>query len=297
MMNTSSTILCFGEILWDILPDRKVPGGAPMNVALHLQKLGLPVKFVSRIGQDEWGGQLVHYLDSVGFRDHYLQRDTDYPTSWAEVDMSDPIEVRYNFPDCAWDYIQMDGPLKEFIAGTNIVVYGSLVARKQRSYATLMELLGEAGYKVFDVNLRKPNYSQKLIGELLNKADLVKMNEEELQIIKSWFFHRTHEDHLLAEISRVFACRAIAVSRGDGGAFLYYEDSSYEHPGYSANVVDTIGAGDAFLAALLFGWLSGKTPEQMLAFSCATGAYMVTKSGATPDYDIRDIRKMMEKDK
>jgi len=294
-MNIHDRILCYGEILWDVLPDKKMPGGAPMNVALHLNNLGLDVGFVSRIGQDTLGEELKEYLASIGFYNYILQSDPDHPTSIAKVDMSDPDDPQYQFPDCAWDYLDLDSDLKKMLGESQIIVHGSLAARNKKSFDTLKNIL-EAGdhFKVFDINLRSPNYSKPVIEELLGKANLVKMNESELNVLSRWFFSESNEETLLRKISDRFNCQIITVTKGAGGASLLYEEDYYWHPGFKTHVKDTIGAGDAFLAGMLYGLLTEKVPSELLSFSCAMGAYVVTKTGANPRYDMDRVYKIME---
>ena len=296
-MEPDDRILCFGEILWDVLPDRRLPGGAPMNVALHLKKLDLQVRFVSRVGDDQWGAELKQYLDTLGFSNYWLQRDKEYPTGWAEVDLSDSNNPQYRFPDCAWDHIELDSDLTGCLHQSDIFVYGSLVARSAKSRQTLMDLLKEENtYKVFDVNLRKPNYSIDLIESLLGRADLVKMNAHELSLLEHWFFKPADEPDLLRNISERFDCPVVTVTHGEEGASMLFQDQYYRCPGYSTRVVDTIGAGDAFLAGLLKGFLKDFPPRDILSFACATGACVVSHPGANPDYTMEDIDQLMNRE-
>jgi len=293
-MNISkrSKILCFGEILWDVLPGEKTPGGAPMNVAVHLNRLGLDVRFVSRIGDDPLGHKLKQYLESIHFSDYLLQLDTGHPTGTAQVNTSDPNDPQYDFPDCAWDYLEFDHDLFSLAHASDIIVHGSLVARKPKSYDTLMQLIGDENkYKVFDVNLRDPHYSQGLIQQLLEKADLVKMNDSELQVISDWFFEPSDQATWMRQLRDRFHCQVISVTHGKEGASLLYEDNYLRHDGYLTSVVDSIGAGDAFLAGLLQGILMKEAPDRILANAVALGAYVTTRSGANPIYKKADIER------
>ena len=288
-LNIESRILCIGEVLWDVLPDKKVPGGAPMNVAYHLQKLGLNVQFVSKIGDDELGDQLKAYLNSLG-KDFTFQIDKAHQTSIAEVDTSDPYELKYTFPTCAWDFLELTDDLRALANNSDILVYGSLVSRNRKSYETLLSLIkDETKYKVFDMNLRPPNYTREGIVKFLEEADMVKMNESELDTLREWFYKNQEEEELLRKIWEDFNCKIITVTKGSEGASLLYQDHYYVHPGFEAEVVDTIGAGDAFLAGFLYKLLAKDSPEDILSFACAIGALVVTGEGAHLDYSIDQI--------
>src|SRR6056297_477546 len=214
-LSDKSKILCFGEILWDILPESRSPGGAPMNVAVHLSRLGLDVRFVSRIGDDSMGHELKRYLESVNFTDYFLQLDPHHSTGTAQVDMSDPNDPRYQFPDCAWDHMEWTRDLISLAESSDIIIHGSLIARKPSSYNTLTQLIRDAKkFKVFDVNLRNLHYSKGLIQELLKQADLVKMNYSELQTIGGWFVEPADEATLLRKIRDRFDCQVISVTHG-----------------------------------------------------------------------------------
>lgn len=297
-MDINSQILCFGEILWDVLPDKKVPGGAPMNVALHLKKLGMNVKFVSRIGNDPLGQELKDYLDSVDFKEYLLQEDSNHPTGTVQVDLSDSNDPKYDivFPS-AWDYIEMTEELKQTAKELEIVVYGSLASRNEVSRNTLQEILaGHDTYNVLDINLREPHYTRERIEVLMNKADMVKMNEEELNILTGWLTNEgsgRDEEEQVKYLSATFDCPVVCLTKGENGAALLYEDDYYRHPGYKVELADAVGSGDAFLAALLHGYLSKGSPEKMLDLACATGAFVASRSGGTPEYGLEEVYEIM----
>ena len=296
-MDINGQILCFGEILWDVLPDKKAPGGAPMNVALHLKKFGMNVKFLSRIGNDPLGQELKDYLDSIAFKKYFLQEDSNHPTGTVQVDLSDSNDPKYDivFPT-AWDYIEMTDDLKQIADESEIIVYGSLASRNEVSRKTLQEILdNHNNYNVLDINLREPHYTKERIEFLMNKADLVKMNEEELNILAGWFTDKSNmeEEEQVKSLSATFDYPVVCVTKGENGAALLYEGGYYRHPGYKVKLKDAVGSGDAFLAALLHGYLAKYPPEKILSYACATGAYVASKSGANPDYDLEQIEKIM----
>jgi fructokinase len=297
-MDNNSQILCFGEILWDVLPGKKVAGGAPMNVSLHLKKLGMNVKFASRIGKDALGKELKDFLDSVAFHEYLLQEDRNHPTGTVKVDLTDSNDPKYDivFPS-AWDYIEMTEELEQTANKSHILVYGSLASRNEVSRNTLQKILaGHNTYNVLDINLRDPHYTKERLESLMNTADLVKMNEEELNILTDWFTYKgdeMDEEDRVKSLSVTFDCPVVCITKGGDGATLLYEDNYYRHPGYKIELADAVGSGDAFLAALLHGYLSKGSPENMLDLACATGAFVASMTGGTPEYGLEEVYEIM----
>ena len=169
-------ILVYGEMLWDVFPDLAVPGGATMNVAMGLRKLGAEVIFMSASGIDKQGDDLIAYLEKHGMSSQWIQRN-DYPTGVVNIKLSEIYDATYEivFPS-AWDYIQPSQILPEF----DVLVYGSLSCRNQTSFDTLLGLLETRSIKVFDVNFRAPFINQHIVEQLLLKADIIKLNHEEI---------------------------------------------------------------------------------------------------------------------
>ncbi|QMW00400.1 carbohydrate kinase family protein [Spirosoma foliorum] len=279
---TSTTIICFGEILWDILPDSKQPGGAPMNVAVHLRNLGLNAQLISRVGNDELGRELLNFLRKKHLPTAYVQLGATHLTGIAKANVTERNEVIYKIlQPVAWDYIQYDATLAPLYQ-KSILVYGSLAARNQESRNTLHQLLDQAALKVFDVNLRAPHYTPLEVTYLLQKADILKVSQSELAEIAGWYTSPRTERDAMQYLRNRFNLKTICVTRAENGAIMLSNDGFEEHPGFSVNVADTIGSSDSFLAAFLYKILQGETPKKTLEFACATGAYVATQRSATP---------------
>src|SRR5690606_34118076 len=178
---------CFGEVLWDNLPAGKKPGGAPMNVAYHLKKLGIDSYLISRIGNDTNGEELKQVLQVLNIDTEYCQVDEEQPTSLVEVEISPENEVTYEivYP-AAWDYIEYEGRLKPLVQNADALIYGSLSGRNNVTRETLAQLLELSPFNVFDVNLRPPFYEESYIAFLLAKTDLLKLNLQELNLLAGW---------------------------------------------------------------------------------------------------------------
>ena len=276
-------IACFGEMLWDVLPTGKQPGGAPLNVAVHLHNFGLDAQIISRVGHDDLGAELVAFVEAKGISTRYVQRGETHLTGVVKANVSDSMEVTYQIvKPVAWDYIQYTPDLSELVETAEAFVFGSLAARHAPSRETLYRLLQQAQLKVFDVNLRPPHYSRDVVTYLINQADVVKLNHHELAEIMGWFGASPDEETALRWLAERFQLQAVCVTKGADGAALWVGQQLYRSPGIAVQVQDTIGSGDAFLAALLRGWLAGQPPAEYLAFACAAGSLVASYQGATP---------------
>jgi fructokinase len=277
-------IVCFGEILWDILPTGKQPGGAPFNVAVHLHQLGVPTELISRVGDDELGTELLDFMRSKGLATTYVQHGHSHLTGIVKANVDDRQEVSYKIVQpVAWDYIQPEPELAALVAGADMLVFGSLAARSPATRETLLRLLPLVRYRVFDVNLRPPHYTRCTVEQLLSQANMVKLNHHELAELLGWQGQADLPDaEALPYLARAFDLDMVCLTRGADGAALWTKGGFYESPGFVVEVQDTIGSGDSFLAALLRGWQAGQDPAECLRTACATGALVASHAGATP---------------
>lgn len=292
-MTDAKKVVCFGEILWDILPAGAVPGGAPMNVAYHLRKLGLDPGIVTRVGIDERGKKLIDLLNENGITTDHIQLDYDIPTGIVNAAANEHGEMQYDIvAPAAWDFIALDDVTVELVKEASHFIFGSLVNRNSTSRNTLFALLETAQQKVLDINLRPPHFNRQLVEDLLSRADIIKMNSAELELITGWFTRYKTMTDRIAIIQDRFKVPCIIVTMGGDGAMVNIEGELYGHPGYVVNVADTIGSGDSFLAAFLFKLLNNDGPKESLAFASALGALVASKTGGWPAYDINDIQKL-----
>lgn len=289
-MLMKSTITCFGEILWDVLPTSKQAGGAPMNVAANLRNFGLNAQLVSRVGNDVQGWELLNFLSKRGILIDLVQTDNTHSTGAAVANLSIANEVSYTIVQpAAWDYIYLDPFQINLVEESDFFVYGSLAARSPQTYETLQTLLSVARRKVFDVNLRSPHYTPEVVSSLLREAHIAKLNENELAEITSWYNGPKDTEKAMMTLYDEFNLETLCVTFGEKGAVLLNDGGFYQQTGFPVDVVDTIGSGDAFLAAFLYQIRQHSSPQDVLAFSCATGAYVATQHGATPSFSETDI--------
>jgi fructokinase len=290
MNNLSTPAICYGEILWDVLPDGPQPGGAPLNVAYHLNKLGVGTSLVSKVGEDENGRKLEKLMDNWGIKKHLLQHDASYPTSEVIAKMNNGNEVSYEivFP-VAWDFILESNHIKSFINKRTYFVYGTLASRNDVSRQTLHELLENDAIKVFDINLRPPFVTHDVLDALLKKADIAKFNQAELEMVQTFFGGSYgNETEQIRFIQNRFKIPEIIVTKGEFGASYYKADKAYHAAGREVKVRDTIGSGDAFLAAFIANHYFGESPQQLLKSAVAMGGFIATKKGGCPDYELTE---------
>ncbi|WP_163324686.1 carbohydrate kinase family protein [Draconibacterium mangrovi] len=292
---TNNEILCFGEVLWDRLPSGAKPGGAPMNVALHLNAIGLNAAIASAVGNDDAGKQLLDFLQNSGVDTSLIQIDETLPTSEVLVHLDEHNNASYEICEpVAWDNIQLSDELAKKAQYSGLIIYGSLAARKQTTRETLLKLLDNKAVKLIDVNLRQPYDKRDVLELLLAKSDIVKLNDDELRVFAGWNgIEGKTEEELIKWFVQLYKVEMLCVTRGDKGAAMYFENNFYEHPGFKVNAVDTVGAGDAFLAGLVAAFLQKESPAEAITFACATGAFVASKAGATPKYDMDEIQAII----
>jgi fructokinase len=296
MKKSGEYVCCFGEILWDLLPSGKLPGGAPMNVALHLQNLGVDVAMISKVGADSLGDEIIDFIKQKGGATDWIQRDTEHSTGIVEVNISNRTSVTYNIVHpVAWDFIAATPEALEAAKNAYAFVYGTLACRDEHSRTALLKLLDVAtGLRIYDVNLRPPHYSKELIESLLQKADIVKMNEEELDIVCSWYdtAKYTREEKVIF-IKKEFNLKAAIITMGGDGALFLDDQGLHRSKVYKVEVKDTIGSGDSFLAGMIKNIYQKKSPEYSLNYACALGALVATHHGANPPIKESEILSSM----
>lgn len=284
--NIPFDIVCFGEVLWDILPTGATPGGAPMNVAYHLTRQQCHPTIITRIGEDQAGTELQEIFSTKGVDTTYFQLDAEHETGKVYGIADEHKDMTYDIvKPVAWDFISWDPGYGELLSQASYFVFGSLAARSQVSKDTLFSLLEIAPKKAFDINLRSPHFSKELITALLPKIDLLKVNLEELQLVAQWLSPFTSVEDNIQFLADKYDINQLVVTKGGSGALLFVDGFFYNHEGYQVKVADTVGSGDAFLAGLLSSLQNNVQPAEALERASRLGAFIATKHGACPEYD------------
>ncbi len=274
-----------GEVLWDCFPDgRRRPGGAPANVAFHAGQLGLHGLLCSRIGADEPGDELLAQLRSSGLDTTCVQRDALHPTGTVDVHQPQPDHPAYTIHEnVAWDYCECDANWRRAFSQAAAVCFGTLA---QRSPATRTAIrdgldLADGALCVYDLNLRPPFYERDWIIASLEHCDVVKMNADEAGVLAE-MLKVADEAALIRKLIDRFGIEQVCITRGRDGCTLATAAGAVSVVGKSVTIVDAVGAGDAFIAALTYGRLSGWPIEPTAQLANAIGALVATYQGAMP---------------
>lgn len=287
---------CFGEVLMDEFPQEKVIGGAPLNVALWLSKLRQSVSMISAVGNDEDGKQLLNYMDENGIKKDLVQINNDLPTGVVKVKIDYRGSATYDIPyPVAWDKIEYDSAMSQRVAQSDGFFYSTLAARDEVNLNTINQLLSYAKYRIYDSNLRPPHYNETVVTSFCKSADFIKMNDDELFEISRMFGSkfRSIEDNLFY-LQQKTNTPTICVTKGKHGAVVLNEKELTYFSGYIAEVKDTVGAGDSFLAAFISKFLPTKDVLNSLKYATAVGAFVASNRGANPTIYNGELDQFME---
>lgn len=287
-----SKIVCFGEVLWDVFSNgNKKIGGAPLNVALRLHAFNNEVTMISAIGNDQNGIELLDYLIENNLSIEGVQKKVGVSTGEVQVTLNNKGSATYRISHpSAWDKIELTNTIVEKVKNSDALVFGSLITRDEVSRYTLFELIDLSKYKIFDLNLRPPHYSKDILMALMEKADFIKFNDDELYEVSKYFGSKYNGlEQNLKFIAEQTHTKHVCVTKGEHGAVLLYNDNLYYNSGYKVSVVDTVGAGDSFLGSLISELIHKTNPQQALDFACAVGALVAQKEGATPKISLDEI--------
>lgn len=288
-------VVCFGETLWDFLPKGKMPGGAPMNVAMHLNNLGVNTVMISKIGNDESGAELIEEIRQRDLDTSFIQIDADHPTGKVVADTSKKEEVKYTIEQpSAWDFIESNAAVEHVVAQATMFVFGSLATRNAASRATLKHLLKLSKRNVFDVNLRPPFDDKVTIEALLHESDIVKLNYEEFEILCGWYGIEGEFDARIATFQKHYNLISVCITNGKDGALYYTEGKLYTQRGFKVVVADTIGSGDAFLAAFIKKSIETTLPAYRLKFATALGSMVAARKGANHKISEQEISNFIK---
>lgn len=287
-MSKPLKIACYGEILWDVFPDKKRLGGAPLNVALRLHSFGAEVAMISAVGKDALGDEALAEITATQLETTWIQKVAK-PTGQVQVTLDKKGSPSYEITaNAAWDAIAFSKENSKAVQEANALVVGSLAFRNSVNQETIEQLIVQSRYTVFDLNLRAPHYDLEVVAALMEASDMIKLNDEELEliVIAMGIKGETLADELKL-LSAMTETPTICVTLGAEGAMLLHKEVIYEQVGFPATVIDTVGAGDSFLATLIYGLLTEETPEDALEVACAVGSLVAGKAGAnamvTPD--------------
>jgi fructokinase len=286
-----------GEVLWDLLPGGKQLGGAPCNFAYHAKALGGTGVPVSAVGADELGREILARVKAAGMSTEFIQVDGAHPTGTVDVQVDAggvPAFIIHN--NVAWDFIRVTPATLDLARRADAVCFGSLGQRGACSRETIqgfVDATAPKALRIFDINLRQRFYSAELIEASLRRSNVLKLNDQELPVVAELLKLRAsalNPQAVVAELAERFRLRLVALTRGASGSLLFAEGAVSLHPGVRVQVADTVGAGDAFTAALALGLLQGRGLESIARFANQVAAFVCSREGGTPEYEGQGLK-------
>lgn len=292
------TVVGLGELLWDLLPSGKQLGGAPANFAYIASLLGNEGTTASAIGSDALGDEALQRLTELRLSTAYVQRVPAHPTGTVNVEIDGTGQPSFDIAESvAWDFLEWTRAWRQLAERADVVCFGSLAQRFPQSRSTIRSFLRATrpdAIRIFDVNLRQKFYTAQILAESMQLATLVKLNHEELPRILHLLQldHRGEEDSARQLLSS-YNLKLVCITRGANGSLLVGPEESNEHPGIKIKVADTVGAGDAFTAALVHGYLQGASLAQINETANRVGAWVASQPGATPVSKAGDLKQIL----
>lgn len=278
-------IVGIGELLWDVLPTGKRAGGAPINFVYNATQLGAEGYAISAVGKDILGVEILEELKKSHIN-HCIET-ADYPTGSVLVELQDGIPSYSIVENVAWDHIPLTTAAIEIVKRADAVCYGTLALRhpdSRRTVETLLDNAPDNAFKFFDINLRRNYYSSDLIDMLLRHANVFKINDDEMAVVRNLFGLSGNDEEICRKLMAKYNLRYLIFTAGEKYSIVYSptEKSFLETP--KVEVVDTVGAGDAFSGAFIYSVLTGKTLRQAHERAVKTAAFVCTRAGAWPEY-------------
>ena len=284
------TVVGLGETLWDVFPDGPRLGGAPLNYSCsvaELAKSDVQVFIASAVGSDELGRLAIDSLARHGV-DTTCMQTNDRQTGQVLVELDSAGVAGYRFADnCAWDNLAWNSSLQELAGKCDAVCFGTLGQRNEWSRATIRRFLNQTSddaLRILDVNLRSPFFDSEVIRDSLALANVLKLNDDELPVLADLYGFSGSHLEVMQNLAEQFQLRCIALTRGANGAILACGNAVSDLPGATVKVVDTVGAGDAFTAAMTLGLLDGRDIDEVNRRAIAAASWVCSQPGATVSF-------------
>ena len=278
-------VVGIGELLWDMLPEGKKPGGATANFAYHISQFGLKGVVVSAVGNDPLGDELEALLASRGVSTS-LQRN-DYPTGRVSVSLDDQGIPTYSICEhTAWDHIRFDETLAQIASECAAASFGSLAQREavsRESIHRFLQGMPAKSWRIFDINLRRSFYTEEVIKGSLGCCNILKINDEELVVLDRMLdLGGGSLEELCRRVMDRYSLRAVILTCGSRGSYVFTTEASSFRETPRVDVVDTVGAGDSFTGSFCAALLRGKSIPEAHALAVDVAAYVCTQAGGMP---------------
>ena len=294
-------IVSIGEVLWDVIGPSEYLGGAPLNFAAHARKLGHEVYLVSAIGEDERGRRAFEAIQGLGIAPDFVQAVRGRPTGTAEVELDPDGKPTFRIVrPAAYDFVRLTTELRQSVAQLkpDWIYFGTLFHTSEQELASTLSLLDEvpAAKKIYDVNLREGNWSLAAVEKLASRADVIKLSDSEAEFLDASLDTDGQEasiHHFCERWCDQYHCKTVCVTLGERGCAIFHDRVFTEAPACKIDVVDTVGAGDAFAAALVHGMSQGWTMQRCAAFANAVAGLVASRPGAIPEWRIEEVGEML----
>jgi fructokinase len=286
-MAEGTLILSAGEILFDVFPEYKRPGGAPFNFFYHIFRLGLDAVFLSRIGADESGAEMLDFLSKRQVSTEYIQKDPARPTGWVQVELdSNGIPDFTIIQNVAYDYLQYDSAIDALLPEIGLIYFGTLIQRAGGA-ATIRKILERkpaSARSLYDMNLRPGCFSPGIIHQSLQACDILKVNEDELAFVMEMHSLSGPDDLGVDFLMHHFGIQWVCVTRGEKVSSLFTPDGRWDAPADEGRQpMDTVGAGDAYASIVAVGYLLNWQPETVVRRASELAGAICRISGAIPE--------------
>lgn len=279
-------VTSIGEVLWDLLPSGMQAGGAPLNFAFHAHQLGAEVKVITRIGNDVNGELMLQRLGELGIGADTVQIDGCLPTGTARVALGQDGTPQFAIDEgVAWDALALTNEALEAIRTADAVYFGTLSQRTSAAASIVRQLVAaapDASLRVCDINLRQGFFSREVLEPSLKIANILKLNDHELAVLSAMFGLVGTVSQKIIQLSDRFNLRLVALTRAERGSLLFQLGQWSELPGRKVDIVDTVGAGDAFTAAMVTGLMNRLSLDDIHRIAAETADYVCSRHGATP---------------
>ena len=277
-----------GELLWDLLSGGKQLGGAPCNFAYHASRAGCESFVISALGTDASGDEILARFEKLRLDKTFVQQTSDYPTGTVTVSLdANGIPSYIIHENVAWDNIDWNSSLETLAKSVDAVCFGSLAQRNVVSHQTILKFLEATRtdcFRVFDINLRQSFYTEAIIIRLLELANILKLNDDELPVVAELLELQGNDDELLTQLMNRFKLKLIALTKGAKGSLLFTENEQSYLEVPKVKIADTVGAGDSFTAVLVAGLLQNHDLKRIHKTATTVAAFVCTQNGAMPEY-------------
>ena len=297
-MRDKYKVVGLGELLWDLLPAGKQLGGAPANFAYITSLLGDEGIPASRLGNDALGQEAAQRLGELNLPTDFVQQDSTHPTGTVKVELDKTGQPCFEISESvAWDFLEWTPQWQQLAAQVDAVCFGSLAQRAEQSRSTIGNFVAATrpdAVRIFDVNLRQHFYNAEILSQSMQAATIVKLNHQELpRIVQLLGLNYVSEEASAKLLVETCNLKLLCITRGSDGSLLTDSSRSVAHAGFRVKVADTVGAGDAFTAAMVHEYLRGASLEQMNDTANRVGAWVASSIGATPRIQAEELSEKL----